>query len=196
MTARDRRALVMGAVVISAAVVGLRVAPWAVRSAVTARAELRERAALLARAREEIADAPLLRDSAAVLTRALVGLAPQLLAGGTAAEAGADLSARVNLAASRAPGKLERVDGLADSVAAGRLGRARVRAALETDVRGLVAFLRAIEAGDPVLAVEDLRVVAPDPGSADRVPEVLKVEVTVTGWYLNDGEGGKGKGNS
>jgi len=196
MTARDRRALVIGAAVIGTAVLGLRVVPWAVRRAVTTRAELREQAGLLARGREEITAAPLLRDSAAVLMRALVGLAPQLLGGGTAAEASADLSARVNLAASHAPAKLERVEGLADSAAAGRLGQARVRAVLETDVRGLVAFLRAIEVGDLVLAVEDLSVVVPDPGSTDRVPEVLKVEVTVTGWYLKDGERGGRKRDS
>lgn len=56
--------------------------------------------------------------------------------------------------------------------------------ALETDVRGLAAFLKAIDGGDAVLAVEDLRIVAPDPGSVDRAPEILKVELTVGGWYL------------
>ncbi|HEV8265792.1 MAG TPA: type II secretion system protein GspM [Gemmatimonadales bacterium] len=195
MTARDRRALLLGAAVVGAAVLGLRVLPWAVRSAAGAYAELRERAALLARAREELAGVAVLRDSTAVLTRAVVALAPQILEGGSAADAGADLSGTVSLAATRAPAKLERLDALPDSTGAGggRLGCVRVHVALETDVRGLAAFLKAIDDGDAVLAVEDLRVVAPDPGSADRIPEILKVEVTVSGWYLKARETGNGK---
>ena len=184
MTSRDRRALVIGAVVVGAAVLGLRAAPWAVSRTLAARGELRQRVALLARAREELAAAPLLRDSTAVLTRALVALAPQLLSGGSAADANADLAGRVNLAVTRAPAKLERIDVLADSAGAARLARVRVHAALETDMRGLVAFLRTLEGQDAAVVVQELRVVARDPGSADRVPEVLKVEVTVAGWYL------------
>lgn len=184
MTARDRRALLLGGVAIAGAVLGLRVLPWAVRRATQAHAMLRERTTLLARTREEMASLPTLRDSAAVLSQALVALAPQVLSGSTPAEAGADLSGRMNLAASRAPAKVERLDPLPDSSGGGALGRVRVHAALETDVRGLIALIRAIDAGDEVLKLDELRVEAPEPGNAQRGPEILKVEITVSGWYI------------
>jgi len=184
MTPRDRRALLWGGIAIGAAVLGLRVLPWAVRRVTEAHALLRERATLLARTREEMASLPRLRDSAAVLSQALVALAPQVLSGSTPAEAGADLSGWMNLAASRAPAKVERLDPLPDSSGDGRLGRVRMHAALETDIRGLIALIRAIDGGDEVLKLDELHVEAPDPGAQQRGPEILKVEITVSGWYI------------
>jgi type II secretory pathway component PulM len=184
VTPRDRRALLVGGIAIAGAVLGLRVLPSAVRRATDAHAMLRERATLLAHTREEMADLPRLRDSAAVLSQALLALAPQVLSGSTPTEAGADLSGRMNLAASRAPAKVERLDPLPDSSGDGRLGRVRVHAALETDVRGLIALIRAIDGGDEVLKLDELRVEAPEPGTVQRGPEILKVEITVSGWYI------------
>jgi len=183
----------MGGVVVAGAVLGLRVLPWAVRRVTEARALLRERATLLARTGEEMASLPRLRDSAAVLSQALVALAPQVLSGSTPAEAGADLSGRMNLAASRAPAKVERLDPLPDSSGDGRLGRVRVHAALETDVRGLIALIHAIDTGEEVLNLDELRVEAREPGTAPRGPEILKVEITVSGWYIRPRETGNGK---
>ncbi len=193
MTPRDRRALLLGGCVVIGAVLGLRVLPWAVRRVTAAHALLRERATLLARTREEMASLPTLRDSAAVLSQALLALATQVLSGSTSAEAGADLSGRMNLAASRAPAKVERLDPLPDSSGDGRLGRVRVHAALETDVRGLIALMRAIDTGDEVLKLDELRVEAPEPGTLPRGPEILKVEITVSGWYIKPRETGHGK---
>ncbi len=184
MTPRDRRALFVGGIAIAGAVLGLRALPWTVRRVTAAHALLRERATLLARTGEEMATLPQLRDSAAALSQALVALAPQVLSGSTPAEAGADLSGRMNLAASRAPAKVERLDPLPDSSGNGRLGRVRVHAAVETDVRGLIALIRAIDTGDEVLKLDELRVEAPEPGTMPRGPEILKVEITVSGWYI------------
>ncbi|HEV8382860.1 MAG TPA: type II secretion system protein GspM [Gemmatimonadales bacterium] len=193
MTPRDRRALMMGGLVVAAAVLGLRLVPLGVRRATAAHALLSERAVLLARTRDELAALPKLRDSAAILTQALVALAPQVLSGATAAEAGADLSGRMNLAASRAPARVDRLDPVLDSSGAGRLGRARVHAAFETDVRGLIAFLRAIDAADEMLTLDELHIEAPEPGAPDRGPEILRVEVTISGWYIKARETQNGK---
>ena len=59
-----------------------------------------------------------------------------------------------------------------------------MHAALETDVRGLIALIRAIDGGDEVLKLDELRVEAPEPGTVQRGPEILKVEITVSGWYI------------
>ena len=184
VVATRRQFLAAGGIAVAGAVLGLRVLPWAVRSVTVAHAVLRERAELLARTHEEMASLPRLRDSAAVLSQALVALAPQILSGSTSAEARADLSGRMNLAAARAPVKVERVDPLPDSSGDGRLGRVRVHAALETDVRGLIALIRAIDGGDEVLKLDELHVEAPEPGTVPRGPEILKVEITVSGWYI------------
>ncbi len=193
MTERDRRALVFGGATVLGAVLVLRVLPWSIRRVLAVEAELRDRAALLARARAELAGASELRDSAAALGQALVALAPKLLSGTSPAEAAADLSGRLNLAASRSQAKLERVDQVADSGAAGRLRRVRLRATLESDVRGVTGVLRAVEFNEAALAVIELRVVATDPTAADRVPEVLRLEITVTGWFLARRDEGSGK---
>ncbi len=193
MTPRDRRALLIGGFAVAAAVLVLRVLPWAVHRAGSGYATLRERSALLARTRDEMASLPTLRDSAATLSQALVALAPQLLSGSSAVEAGADLSGRMNLAASRAPAKVERMDPLPDSAGDGRLGRVRVHAALETDVRGLIAFLKAIDAGDEVVKLVELHVEAPQALTSERGPEILKIEVTVSGWYIRSRDMEHGK---
>jgi hypothetical protein len=183
VTERDRRALLLGGAVIVGAVVLLRVLPWTVRSALAAET-LHERAGLLARARASLADASGLRDSAAVLGVALVGLAPKILSGGTPTEATADLSGRVNLAVAGHQAKLERVEPVPDSARRGRLRRTTLRAAFECDIRGLAGVLQALELGKAALTVRELHVVAVDPGSPDRRPEVLRVELIVAGWYL------------
>lgn len=193
MTERDRRALMLGGGVVLVALL-LRVLPWTVRSALAAEAGLRERAALLARARADLADAAVLRDSAAQLGQALVGLAPKILSGNTVADAVSDLSGRVNLAASGHQAKLERMDPVADSTVAGRLHRATLRAAFECDVRGLAGVLQALEFGKTALSVRELRVTAIDASSLNKNPEVLRVELTVTGWFLISGEEARGKG--
>jgi len=185
MTPRDRRALLWGGAVILTAVLGLRVLPQLVTGAATARRDLQARAALLARARAELAALPALRDSAAVLTRALVAAAPHVLDGPTPEEAGTDLMARLQHAAGRAPARVERMDPLPDSTSAGRLGRARARAVLETDVRGLVALLREVEAGDARLDIAHLAVTTTDLATPERRPEVLRVEIEVAGWFLS-----------
>ena len=191
MTSRDRRALIAGGLIIVTAVIVLRVLPTGLHRAGDAYRTLHQRSALLARTRDEMAALPRLRDSAAILSQALIALAPQVLSGSTSSEATADLSGRMNLAASRAPAKVERVDQLPDSSADGRLGRVRVHAAMETDVRGLVALLRAIDLGDEVLRLDELHVEAPDAVAAARGPEILKVELTVSGWYIRPRVGEK-----
>jgi hypothetical protein len=183
----------LGGSVVFGAVFVLRVLPWGVRSALAAEAGLRQRAALLARGRADLAEAGGLRDSAVALGQALVGLARKILSGNSPAEAVADLSGRVSLAASRNQAKLERVDPLTDSAVAGRLHRVALRAAFECDIRGLVGVLQALTFGKAALTVRELRVTAVDPSSADRIPEVLRVDVTVAGWFLESRETGNGK---
>ena len=184
MTPRDRRAVAVGGTVVLAAVLVLRVLPWAIGRAFATEQQLIDRAGVLARARADLVDAAGLRDSAAELAQAVVGLAPKLLSGSSPAEARADLSGRINLAASRSAAKLERVEELPDTAVAGWLCRVRLRATLESDIRGFAGVLQGMERGEAALVVSELHVAALDPGSPNRAPEVLRVELTVVGWFL------------
>lgn len=186
MTPRDRRALRLGGIAVAVAIVALRLVPWGVRAVLAAERDLTAREEVLARTRADLLDERALSDSVARVSQAVVGLAPRLLSGGTTAEAGADLSGRVNLASTRHRVKLDRADLLPDSSAGARLGRVTVRATLESDVRGLADFLQALSADPAVLVPDDLHVTASDPGSGDGQAEVLRIEVMVSGWYLRN----------
>ncbi len=186
MTIRDKRAVQLGLAAVLGALLLLRVIPWGVRRAAAAERELAANEELLARTQVELADQQPLTDSVAQVTQAVVALAPRILSGGVAAEAVADLSGRVNLAATRHRARVDRTDPAPDSLAAGRLTRVTVHATLETDIRGLAEFLQAIAQDPAVLSVDDLHLVANDPASADAQPEVLRVDVTVRGWFLRD----------
>lgn len=188
MTERERRVVTMGGGIVLAAVLTLRVLPWIIRSAQAAEMGLQDRAEQLARARVDLAQSSELRDSAARLGQALVGLAPKILSGNSALEAIADLSGRVNLAATRHRATLERIDPVPDSAHASRLRRVTLRATLECDIRGLVGVLKALAFEQVALGVQGLRVTAMNPGSAETNPEVLRVEMTVAGWFLAGGE--------
>jgi hypothetical protein len=194
VTERDRRALVLGGLAVAAAVVVLRILPWGVRRVVAAERELGQRAALLGHTRAQLEQVGAMEDSVAQVTHAVGAVAPKLLSGNSRAEAGADLAARLNGIASRHQVKLERQDQRPDSGAAGWLRRMVVRVTVESDIRGIAGLLRALAAGDAALSVEQLNIVAADPGAPSTGPEVLKGELTVTGWYLEGrgtGDGGR-----
>jgi hypothetical protein len=195
VNSRDKRALIVGGCAIAGTVLMLRVLPWTVRSVSATLGDLRERATLVAHARSEVEDAAVLRDSVATITQALVALAPELLGGHSAPEAVADLSAQLNLAATRHQARLVESAAVPDTTRAGRLSQVSVRASLETDIRGLTGVLGALEAGSPTLTVRSVRVLAPDPVGAERKPEVLTVEITVAGWFLQGREGGTAHGS-
>ena len=183
MTARDRRALLVGGSVLFASVLLLRVVPWTVRQVVSFRTRAIERTATLVRARDLAAGLPASRDSLRGALAAIVGLAPQLVDGSTSAEAQASLSGLVSLAAARHSLKVLRLDPINDS-AAGVFHRVGLHVECEGDVAGLAALLRSLETGAPLLSVPDLSVQALDPWGDPKVAERLHIELTIAGWYL------------
>lgn len=183
MTSRDRRALVVGGSVVLVAVMLLRLLPWTVREVVTLRARAIDHVATLERTRALVAALPAHRDSLREALGALVGLAPKLVDGATSAEAQASLSALVSLASSRHGLKILRLDPLPDS-AAGAFQRVAVHAECEGDAGGLTALLRSLETGTTLLTVPVISVQATDPWTEGKAPERLRIELTVTGWYL------------
>jgi len=188
MTARDRRALLLGVGTVVVAVLALRLVPAAVRAVLAWRARVAEQRETLAREQDLLGAVPTLRDSLGLALAGVVALAPSLVAAGTTAEAAASLASLVTLAASRHDIKVVRMDPLPDS-AAGVFARVAVHAELEGDVRGLTQVLRALETGQPLLTVMAMSVDAPTPTGPTGAREVLRISLTVAGYGLRKGSG-------
>jgi hypothetical protein len=187
MTERDRRALAIGAVVVAVALLVLRIGPWAWRAVEQSRSRLEDRAMLLARMRAEVSSAPRLEDSGAVIRSRLAALAPALLTGKTTAEALGELGSRLSVAAERERVRVKRTEPLADSIAAGGLVPVTLRAALESDTRGMIELLGALAGEGATVVVRELKVAVSDPHVPSDRPERLQTELTITGWYLSAG---------
>jgi hypothetical protein len=132
---------------------------------------------------------PALEDSAEALTKAVVALAPRLLSGHGNGEAMAELQGRLSYLAATSHLKLERVDPVPDSTTAGNLRRLTVDAVFEGDIRGAVALLAALTSDITAVVPLRVRVVASDPVSGPRSPEMLRLEMRLTAWALRGEEG-------
>lgn len=185
MSPRDRRALGWGAAVVVGGLLLGRVVPAAVRWWRGAEATLAERSTLLAREQHEIGTVAVLEDSAKTVQVAFIALAPEILTGGTDAEALADIEGRVSVIAGQHRTKVLRLDGIADSSSVARLKQARVTVAVESDWAGLVGFLKGLDDDPAAIGVQSLDVTAADPASSSARPEVLHAELELTGWYLH-----------
>jgi hypothetical protein len=182
MKPNDVRALRLGGAIVLCAFVMLRVGPWSVRSIVGLRERARESAVAEERARRVLDGSPAMHDSLHWALSEVVRLAPKLIEGRSAAEAGASLTGLVLLLANQYAMRVVRLDPATDSLGA-VFARVAVRAEFEGDVRGLGRWLRAIESGVPVLTVQRLEISAPEPTSAISVPERLRIEATIAGLY-------------
>lgn len=185
MTPRDRRALLLGGVVLVVALLFGRLMPMTVRRWRAAEMELADRTALLERERADLHGIGSLEDSAKVIEVRFVGLAPALLAGATDAEGIADLEGRINLAASRHRTRVVRLDPAPDSGVVARLHQIRVTLQVESDWAGVVEFLRALDDDPAALTVQSLSVSAADPTSSSARAEILRADLDLSGWYLH-----------
>ena len=184
MTTRDRRALRFGAGIILGAVILLRLVPWGIRAVTHEMAELDGRRALLSRTIEDLNMLSHMEDSADALTKAVVALAPRLLSGHGDGEALAELQGRLSYLAATSHVRLNRVDPVGDSTAAGNLRRVTVDAVFDGDVRGLRSLLVALTSDVLVTVPLRIRVVALDPTAGPRIPEALRLEMRIGAWAL------------
>lgn len=195
ITERDRRTLIAGVVAVAALLVVGRGRPaWHEWDAGT-RAAAVEARQLADRARQEVAALPALRDSTRARQQRLVALAPAILEGRTAAAAGATLASLVSGAASSAGVELGPVEVMPDT-ASGTFARIAVRASATGDLAGVVAFVKALEAGPELLAVREWAIEQPLAGGPADQPEALRITLTVEGISLRaaaaDGASGDG----
>lgn len=171
---RDRRALLLGATVLSVLLVGSRGVPSLVQATSRARADARALAVLVQDTRAVIAQgvpqAPVLAgaplDSAIFTAASRAGLASRAAAlAASAATAGA-----LRLTQLRAD--------TPDSVRNG-LSRVVITMAAECDVAGCMSFISDVEALQPALRIAHLRVMSPDPFGAPSRAERLQLEAVL-----------------
>lgn len=189
--AHDRRALSVGALVIATAFAVTRGVPalrqWSHASVISAREILAE----VARAEGSIRGAGASADTMRARSERLVALAPALLDGGSPATAGATLASLISGAAATADAKLQSVQVRSDAPAQDSsrndtraFARVAVSASVTADVRGLSSILLSLERGLTMLAVEELAVTQPEPGGDGARPEMLQVNLVVSGLAL------------
>ena len=178
-----RRPLLFAGITVLALWVAFKAAPTVLARIREARWQFTDRVRLLEQSRRELALEAAIADSSKAIKEAMVSLAPRLLSGTTPAEAADALNGLISLAADRSSTKLTAVSAEEDSASAGLLRRVAVRAQFDGDIRGLAGFLRSLVEGETVLVADRLQVVAAEPGGSGAGPEVLRIELTVRGWY-------------
>jgi hypothetical protein len=178
---RDRRAVLLGGAVVVGSWLVTRGVPALLRAHADRRARTEASVRQLAAAREALADAAWTRDSLGARGRRLVTWAPRLVAGGTPAEAMAELQSIVSGMAAQHRVRIVRVEPSADS-AAGLFTAIRLRVEAQSDVGGLAQWLAAIEEGDRLLSIVVLSISAPAPAASSGQAEVLRAELVIAGW--------------
>lgn len=189
LSLRDRRALLVGGIALSALLLLARGIPayrhWLWHEQENAMHAAREKV----RAQALVAAAPEVRDSLSRRAKQLLGLSTRILAGESRASAGAGLAALLSGMAAGSNVKLGTVHILTDSAATGAFTRVGVRADATGDIRGITALLAAFERGPALLSVSELSITQPDMAAPDNRAEMLHLELLVEGLALNRGNG-------
>lgn len=179
LSARDRRTAIFGVTSV-ALLIGLSRGLPALRAWEHGTvAEATEVVARAAAARTSVRMLPVLRDSLRARRSRLDVIDSTLLSGASAAAAAAQLASLLDHLAMSARLAVTAMQLRADSAAPGSIVRVAVRVMGTSDVRGLAAFLRAIEGNETPLAVRELNVSQPEPAAPDSKPEALRIDVLV-----------------
>jgi len=180
MTARERKAIRIGAVVVLAAI-ALKAGPALIQAVATAREQLAARHELLQSYHAILSDTAVIADSVEKLGREVVTLAPDILSGDSESEAMAALTGQITHLATAHRLRLEAVIRAPDSARAGSLHRVTARAELQGDVRGIAGITEALRNSQPLVVPVRLEVLSPATPSIGA--ESLLVKLTLQGWF-------------
>ena len=181
LSPRDRRTLIVGALVLMPLILGGKALPaaleWQQRQTADAALIVRKVAELQASRRI----LPALRDTLIARQARLARVDSLLLRSGSLASAAAELASLVESLADSTRVKVGYLQLKTDSGTRGTIATIGVRLNGLSDVVGLGAFLRAVDGSIRPLIVRDLSVVPADPVSSDAKSEVLRVDLLVEG---------------
>lgn len=184
MSARDRRALIVGVLSIGSLVTLSRGLPaWrAWRTA--ANEESSRSAADLTRARSLLMVSGAIGDSLAARNDRFLALAPALIGGKSPAAAGATLAGIVSGAAATAGVRLGAVQIRPDTASSNTFTRISVRADATGDIEGVTKMLATLERGPTLLAIHSLSIDQSEPAAASDRMESLRVSIVVEGLVI------------
>lgn len=185
MSARDRRALVVGVISISALVILSRGLPawrgWrraAHEGAIAATTDL-------GRARSLLSMSSAISDSLAARNDRFLALAPALLGGESPAAAGATLAGLVSGAAATSGVRLGAVQIRPDTASSATFTRISVRADATSDISGVTKMLATLERGPTLLAIRSISIDQSEPAATSDRMEALRVTIVVEGLMLS-----------
>ena len=185
VAARDRRALLIGALGVLAVLALSRGVPMYAGWLEESIAERREAQAEVAHGRALISHADAARESTIVRGRRLIGAAPAILIGETVNAAGATLAGILSGAAAQSGVKLGTVQLRSDSLSHGAFTRVGARVDATGDIRGVMQMLALLETGPTLLRVRSFGIAQSDVSAGDDRTEALHVEIETEGLMLN-----------
>lgn len=185
LSRRDRRAILIGAVVLLPGLVLI----WGVRPYQAAVSDLRDRLATeratLARERAAVATArqnPKLKQRA---DSAMRTMRPRLFEGKDDVMASAELASYVGDVAHRSRVWLQDAGTRAATPAAEGVRTLRVEIRAESDLLGAMLFLQALEQGDKLVRVDRLDISRAS-GAESKESEILSIAATISGFAIGD----------
>jgi len=187
---RDRRALMLGAIVLAPALIWALAARPAIAGIRALRQTLATERGLLARELRLVADAPGYPVAARAATRDLEALALRLFAAPSEGAAGAALAGYLRRHAAQSEVRVVEMRSApvapVDSVRNVGLQAVAVRLVGESDLEGLATMLESLETGPRLVHVDDLEVQPRDDAEVgDNRAEVLTFQFSVTGFALD-----------
>jgi hypothetical protein len=188
MSAKDRRAIVLGAIVVMPALIFL----WGIRPYRTAMAETRDEleTARLALSREKAAVAakPTAPGGQQFADSALALVGARLFEGRDDAIASAQLAAYLGSVAKRSRVLMEDANTRPSTTSPEGIRTLRVEVRAESDVEGITTFLHNLEAGQKLVRVDRLEI-SRVPGLEDKNGfETLSIAATIAGFAFTGGK--------
>lgn len=195
MKGRDLRAVVVGGLFVATAWTALRGIPGGMAFLERLEESTEQRAEVVERGYDRLAELPRLSDSLGRLQEAADGLPRMLLAGGDADAASLDLVSRVRSTMEEYPVTLEGFEDREQSEVRGPLSLAAVTVTFESDFRGVLETLHALEA-DSAIAVDSMHVEDQRPHASESDLEVLAASVVVSGWFASGTMDGRNRNSA
>lgn len=185
LSVRDRRAVVIGAIVLLPGLLFI----WGVRpysDALTgARDRLATERATLARERAAVATAEENPRLQHIADSAMRAMRPRLFEGKDDVMASAELASYVGDAARKARVWLQTAATRPGAPTADGVRTLRVEIRAESDLLGTLMFLQALERGDKLVRVDRLDI-SHSPRTSDEDAETLSIAATISGFAVND----------
>ena len=186
MSARERRTVLLGALVLLPALLYI----WAVRPYRTALSEARDQLAgeraTLARERAAIATARQNPGLQHVADSAMRAMRPRLFEGKDDVMASAELASYLGEVAESSRVWLQDAGTRPAIAAAEGVRTLRVEIRAESDLLGTLMFLQALEHGDKLVRVDRIDISRSARGGDDKDGETLSITATIAGFAINE----------